>query len=156
MILSAKFNVNINKDLVYLPQTLSTNIAANGGLGLLYITPLVGNMGNVNSMYVQIPAVSGATSGTHILQIAAGTTNAGALVTITSPYNQNITIQGLAVTNGTPVPADVSAIATALSNVIFDNNLPLYFKYTNNTNAAQTGTRIYNTMYVLTGEETTF
>ena len=103
----------------------------------------------INSVYINIPAVSGATSGTHSLYIAASTTNAGYMVEVTSPYNQSISIQGLSVRSGTPIPVDTSAIATCLSNVMFDHDLTLYFKYINNTNHAQTAARVYNTMYVI-------
>ena len=93
-ILNANLNVNINRNLIYLPQSVSSSVPVSG-IGQLYITPPVGKLGTVNSMYVNIPAVSGATSGTHTLSIAAGTTNAGAMITITANYNQAIIIQGV-------------------------------------------------------------
>ena len=148
--------VDVNKNLIYLPQTVSTSIPASG-VGQIYIAPPSGKLGTVNSMYVNIPAVSGATSGTHYLSVSAGTTNAGAIIEISANYNQAIVIQGVSpVGSGTPIPNDVGAFVAGILNLLFDNGLPLYFKYTNNTNAAQSGNRIYNTMYVLEEENTSF
>jgi hypothetical protein len=161
MDVNANFNVDINKILIYLPQTISTSIAATGGLGLIYIAPPTGKLCTVNSMYINIPAVSGATSGTHSLVIAAGTTNAGAMITITADYNHPIVIQGVSPAGyyaliNVNTPSDISAFVTALLNLMFNNELRLYFRYINNTDAAQTASRIYNVMYVTEGENISF
>ena len=152
-ILEGPIDVNILKELVYLPQDVNTPIIS-GDEGKLFVAPDVGQIGSVNSMYVNIPAVSGASSGSHVLYIAAGTTNAGAMLQISSPYNQPITIEGLSVINGSSIPADEGSVAFCLSNLIFDHLIPLYLKYENNTNHTQSAARTYNVMYILEGEET--
>lgn len=130
----------------------TTSIAANGSYNNVTITPNVGLIGYLNAIYANIPAVSGASSGSHTLVIMAGTNSNLAILYITAPYNTPIQVAGLSVTSGTPRPTTDTSIVNALTKFAFDNNLPLNVRYTNNTNAAQTNARTYNIQYILNPE----
>jgi hypothetical protein len=118
MDINANFNVNINKQLQYLPQSIATSIAA-GGFGTI-ITPPAGQIGRINSLYINVPANGG--SGSQDINIYVGVYNlASKILTVTSNYLSAITIQGLSGTSGTPVPASDIGVAFVLNEVRFDN-----------------------------------
>lgn len=140
------------QELLEYDTSPATSVAANGGYNTVTITPNVGLIGYLNAIYANIPAVSGASSGSHTLVIMAGTNSNLRTLYITAAYNVPIQIAGLSVTSGTPTPTTDTSIVNALTKFAFDNNLPLNVRYTNNTNVAQTNARTYNIQYILNPE----
>ena len=126
-ILNNNLNVNTNSKLIE-TETLSSNTVGVGNMGAVDITPASGYKAKLKGLYINVPAISGTATGTHMVSIYIG----DALmyrINVTSPATQGITIEGLAVLLGTPIPSSDGAIVNVIKDAMFNNTLPLAIRY---------------------------
>lgn len=106
------------------------------------ITPPTGYIYEVKQLKHQVNAVPSSTSGTHKLQV-----NSSNITHLEGSSNYNTGLQfnfgyWLAA-NASSYPPNTSNPQGIIETIILDENNPLTIIYTNNTDATQTGTRIY-------------
>ncbi len=121
------------------------NVAGSGGLVTITITPPSGQLWRVRNMRFYLVAPTGALSGTHQLEVA-GISGGGneMLLKASSNYGDPINISySMAYTaTGVKYPTTDEAFGAALRSIVADAAHPLKLYYTNNTDAAQTGTPV--------------
>ncbi len=141
--IQGNLNVSQNQEISTFYESHSETVVA-GSYREVVITPDEGVIASINTTYISVQPPSGAGSGTHFLSLYVGSGSAyKRSLLVTGAYNVGLQIAGLAVTSGTPVPLDESAVALSLSNIKFNHDNPLTIRYTNNTNVTQTLSRIY-------------
>ena len=135
------------KRIVHVSTQLSTQIDS-GTFESTYLRCAEGAIATVKLIYVFVPAVTGATSGTHMISIATptpvGTCNT--ILEISSAYDKTVNASLWSIS--TPTGASIQS-AEQWFAYISDNNLifgptsgdQLAISYRNNTDAPQTGNR---------------
>jgi hypothetical protein len=134
-------------------QTTTSSTAtslANQAVETVTITPPVGYIGTISTIYVSV--ASNGSSGTHNVQVYAGTP--GATVTYTTPadiriikaaaaYNKNLLLTGSICGNSDTTLENGTSpdFSGALKNFRFNNTYPLNITYVNITGAATTNAR---------------
>lgn len=124
----------------------STVLATTGSeIVSIYASPV--KIAEILSLGVFIPAITGATTGSHRLIIGQGTPGTYAserILDITAAYNATIQfasgIPAGTYTNTSPT-TDVAALAAAFKRRFISPTTPLLVVYVNNTDAPQTGVR---------------
>ena len=154
--MEVELNVDVNQQIVENDQTSSATVSNTGtNYEEKTITPPSGQIGVINSLYINVVPVPGVSSDSHKITLYSGSFN-NKILEITSPYGNSLTIQGLSVVNGTPVPASDISVASILKRLRFSNSDPLVIRYTNNTSAPVTpgysNPRTYDVQYVAIAE----
>jgi hypothetical protein len=119
-------------------QTL--NVAAGGNANIT-VSPPVGQLWRIKSIYLYLPAPTGATSGSH--QFLVGHSIAGSgydLLFLSTAYNKTLMIRRNTIpTVDLADPFDAISQIKAITSLVATNTCPLSLYYTNQTNATQTG-----------------
>lgn len=94
------------------------------------------------TLFINIPAVSGATSGTHLIRLKLDTYNQ--VLQVTAAYNQPIIVQRFELTSTATdrKPATDDLLGGNFAKLRFTNEIPIILDYVNNTDAAQSSTRV--------------
>lgn len=127
----------------------ATAVTANGGQEIVQVYASAGTLAEIVQYGMVITAPAGATSGTHRLRVGLNTLDtANRLIDITAAFNQSIVIQGGVSVGVTQMenPSDKAAQVALMKSVVLSPAVSLHITYTNSTNAAQAGTRIYRTV----------
>ncbi len=152
--LLTNIKVSQNQKIDNSSQTITATISA-GGNGTLTITPPVGYLMKINSIYMSAPAVVGATSGTHSFTLYG---SVGVLCIATSQYNQSLYIKGLLpyIPSVMKFPTTEGGFISSIKDIWFDNANPLTMQYNNATNAStgNSPSRNYTVQYELVPETT--
>lgn len=122
-------------------QTLSV---AAGNSTVITIQPPVGELWRIRLLRVLIPALAGATTGTHRLDVCLHSPQA-ALTALIEPYNRDLNIvrnQMPSTTATTKEPADPATQVRVITSLVCTNSVPLVLYYHNTSDAAQTGNAI--------------
>lgn len=108
-----------------------------------------GTIGHIQSAYLNALAPIGATTGTHLLNITSGSQRGG-FTQGTSNFGSDILFnqKSWILADNAKLPSSDSAQVAAFNDNVFDSAISLRFVYTNNTDAVQTGFRIYRMTYV--------
>jgi hypothetical protein len=152
MEITLNINANINQKLETFTAN-PTNAVAAGGFENQIITPPVGYIGRITSIFIDIN--SSGTSGENVVYVIAGQNIDLRAFSIVSGAASEVALAGVAMIHGTSIPASDIALIEAIKSIRFDNANPLVINYMNDTNAAQTG-RSYGVQYVLEAENTDF
>lgn len=139
-----------NKRMRIEVHPVKANVASESGLDF-YVPDAEGFITYLKGILVRVPAVEGATTGTHMVAVYYETKSNPAtdestplvIVEAHVPYNKPIEINaGYLVGNTAEIlhPSDVAAWPEQLNNVTFDSGVKLGVYYHNNTDAEQTGT----------------
>lgn len=113
------------------------NVAA-GGSASVTVTPPAGELWRVKVLRFQLAGPSGATTGTHRIEVRPGV----AFPVLYALSNYNVTIDvwnNLVQTATTEIPSGDGPQADAINRIVATNGMPLTLWYSNNTDAAQTG-----------------
>ena len=155
MEVNLNIDVNLNQKMGSSSNSVSSVIAAADS-GQVTVTPPVGYLMQIKALYVKIPVVTGAASGTHILTIFGGGIGSGAAIAMLSgAYNTILAIAGFAPNGGTSFPVSETAFVNSILGAMFSNTNPLVFQYNNNANistANNTTPRVYAVEYTLVPE----
>lgn len=147
--LSSILKTSQQKQLMLFAQQYNTPIAANGGYNNVIADPGVGFLARLNHLFISVPPVPNASSGTHSLTISLNNSGDTRLFKFTSNYNSPIYLYGSNLVSGTVEgTATPESIASTLRELIFNHNYQLNMYYENNTNQAQTSTRYYRVYYL--------
>ena len=122
-------------------QTLSV---AAGNSTVITIRPPVGELWRIRLLRVLIPALEGATTGTHRLDVCLHSAQE-ALTALIEPYNRGLQIvrnQMPSTTATTKEPADPATQVRILTSLVATNDVPLVLYYDNTSDGAQTGNAI--------------
>jgi len=124
--------------------TTQTGTLASGGSEIITFTPALDKMWHFKGFFFHVEAPSGASSGTHFLEIRnpGGTREAARG---TSTYTSALIFKRSYWKSATSAkePPDEANLGIALSRLSWDNSYPAKFYYKNNTDVSQTNTRYY-------------
>jgi hypothetical protein len=142
-----------NIGLVIQETTRATSLAA-AATESVELTPPTGTIGLFLWFGFEVAVVPGATSGDHKIEVYQDQyTTKRILFGITSAFGAAIRVDA-----GKPVTGSVNTSLHALSDFLrlshklpFTSDYPIGLRYTNNTDAAQTGTRTYLAAYMTEG-----
>lgn len=119
------------------------DVSPNGGSTTVTVQPPAGEIWSVRDLLIRIPAVSGATSGSHVLVFRyGGTSSQYNRMFITSPYDTAIEVQGVSVLHGSvdePL-TDRRDQMQYIRGLELSQSVPLVLLYQNITNAQQSAT----------------
>ena len=155
MQITTNLTVSPNMKMNVTPQTSSVAMGPTN-TEIITLTPPVGYLMKINSLYLNAPAVAGSGSGGHTFTLYG---NVGQIGLVTSNYNQALQILGFLPHTPSVMtfPTTESGFASSIKDVLFDNANPLYIQYTNSTNVSTgAATRTYTVQYILIPENTNF
>lgn len=122
--------VNGSKGSFTLSSTATPISVAVGGNTSIAITPAVGEMWVFDMIAFVVNLNTSATTGTHKVGVYQGINGNSCLVyEVSAAYNAMVRNNAI---------SDPACTKLPLRGLRISNNVPLYFKYTNNTDAAQT------------------
>lgn len=124
----------------------AAQVNSGGGSETVTLLASAGYLANLRSFSFWVGGVSGATSGTHKVEIWLANIDASKILTISAAYNLPINIIHGRVVAGTPDSSSPTASADQLEitrDLPIDATNGLIIKYTNDTNANNSATRQY-------------
>lgn len=118
-----------------------TSAVDTGKNSSVTIVPTEGHMARIVALRLNASAITGASSGTHKLQIYVGDTTWMSILDVLGDYNKDLSVIRNVVTSGSSVPSDAYHVQRNLFNAVFTANAPLTIKYFNSSDVAQTTVR---------------
>jgi hypothetical protein len=139
----------INRDnrskLTVVDLSDNTSVTDGGGTNTQTLTPPAGKIYIIRDIYYSCAAPVGDTSGTHkIRALCTYVSTARVLIVVKGNHSTSLTITaGTMIGDSDETPADGRDQHELIKSgfIHASNTYPIAFEYTNNTDAAQTGTR---------------
>ena len=126
-------------------EALTDTVPASGGAASYVVKAAEGEVWKLVGMYLQAPAVSGATSGWHYLLVVVRPDGSNWIwkIYMESTYDTSIVYgyHRIHRANNAQYPVDEVAQGLAADSIYIGGDCDLLIRYYNNTNADQTGTR---------------
>ena len=120
--------------LVTYNQTLTT---PSGGKTAITILPPTGQRWRIRHLYMYVPPITGATTGTQTIELYVANVSSGRILSATNSYNQSVQIENVIVVGPTsPIPSTAEAQIAAVTRPHFNSSIPLLVQHVNNTDVA--------------------
>lgn len=120
--------------------TQTVNVAAGSNMSIV-VAPPAGVKWKLKNIYVNVPAPTGATSGTHNIDLQEASNAFFSLLDAGNTYSGDIIVfRNRIDTANTQTPSTEIGQMTNLLSAEFTNNAPCTLYYANQTNATQSGT----------------